>query len=208
MPFMLFPYLSGAYIKWHHCIPLWHQNKAVHDNLPKKDVVVSTLAQLHCLVLADSWDRSRSMVNCMPWGMVDVLRGDNGIIIISRRTMTPREIMPDLTWKNVQRIHVIRIGWTTFGRLSESVRSFLLEVMKNRNDITNAVPRTQYLIKNRHQQLRGRTTTRSWIISFTTPSSAPVSTTCAETTRTADSQWRPEAPFTVTHAIGISFYIV
>ena len=43
-------------------------------------------------------------------GMVDVLRGDNGIIIISRRTMTPREIMPDLTWKNVQRIHVIRIG--------------------------------------------------------------------------------------------------
>lgn len=29
---------------------------------------------------------------------------------LSRRTMTPREIMPDLTWKNVQRIHVIRIG--------------------------------------------------------------------------------------------------
>ncbi len=74
-------------------------------------------------------------------------------------------------------------------RLSESVRSFLLEVMKNRNDITNAVPRTQYLIKNRHQRLRGRTTTRSWIISFTTPSSsAPVSTTCVETTRTSDGQ--------------------
>lgn len=72
---------------------------------------MSTLAQLHCLVLERIVEIGLGVwLTACPEVWLTILRGDNGIIIISRRTMTPREIMPDLTWKNVQRIHVIRIG--------------------------------------------------------------------------------------------------